>query len=193
MLRLIAISILASLFTISANAKDKRLESYVDEMTKAQEFCYAVSAMASVSVNLRNEGQSREEQLSRKKLKLTEGEYRLVEDIINQIYEKSLTDPSSIASDSHQACMEIKGFAKHFYPGALKACPLVGIMVSEVSTLKVSGKTDEETDELLGERYKNIKTTSGKSVLGVARESTSQSNGLFEYTMCMILGIAPTK
>jgi|JI10StandDraft_1071094.scaffolds.fasta_scaffold702148_1 hypothetical protein len=193
MIRSIATLFFTSLVAISANAKDKSIDAFVTEMTKANEFCYSVSAMASVSVNLRNEGDSLENQLARKKEKLTEGEYNLVESIVKQIYEKDLTDPSKVASDSHQACIEIKGFAKYYYPKAIEVCPLVGIMVAEVSSLKAAGKTEQEIDELLGARYKDIKTTSGKSVLGVAKQYATQNSGLFEYKMCMIVGMAPSK
>lgn len=158
------------------------------------QYCYALSSMAHATVLRKNEGLTLDDQLQRrqKQLGVASTEYKLIEDVTRQIYEKDVRDVLPVLADVHRSCLEAKGIARYFVDPAIRLCPAMGTMVTEVSALRRRGASAEQVAGVLGERYGELpKRYSGglEKLIAKYKEDTPPDNGSFDYTLCIIRGM----
>jgi hypothetical protein len=159
------------------------------------QYCYALSAMAQVTVQRKNEGLTLDDQLQRrqKQLGAASAEYKLMEDVTRQIYEKDVRDVLPVLADVHHSCLDAKGIAGYYTDTAIRTCPAIGTMINEVSALRRRGASAEQVAGALGERYGELpKRYDGglEKLIAKYKENTPPDNGTFDYTLCMIRGMA---
>lgn len=169
-------------------------QEQLQQLLKDQEYCYGLSAMARMTVVQRNAGSSLEEQMARRQTSLgaDSNEYKLVESVAQQIYDKDLRDPLPVAADAHRACLQGKGLVPSFTERAVRNCPAVGFMVSEVAAARLRGATVEQVKALIGDRYGALAQRYEGGVEKLAakyNEASKPDAGNTDYTMCMILGM----
>jgi hypothetical protein len=159
-----------------------------------QRYCYGLASLAHVTVLRRNEGLTLEDQLQRRQRQLGEDstEYKLMEDITRQIYNQDLRDPVPVLVSTHRSCLDGRGIAARFSDDAIRSCPMIGAMVSEVSALRRKGVGTDKIAEVLGERYGTLPKTYGGGLEKLAakyNESSKPDSGAFDYSLCMVLGM----
>lgn len=175
---------------VSAKASDPEMEKMLND----QEFCYTLASLANSTVNNRNSGETQEEQLDRRKSLLGENspQYLLLQDITKQIYEKDLKNPIDVSAGIHASCLDIKGYTNKFTRKAIRTCPIVGEMVTEVAVARKKGATVEQVALLLGDRYGELPKTYGGGINKLAAKYSEESKpdvGLVDYLTCMIFGM----
>lgn len=176
----------------SASAADQADKAKVDKLLKDVDFCYGVSALAASTVQLRNQGQTKDEQLERRKTSLSDGQYALVADITEQVYAKDLRDVFVVAGDTNADCLRAKDQGQAFTPKGLKGCPQIGLMKAEVDAMRRRGVSANDTVAALKERYGGIRTALGESLKDMARsepKGDQPDSGAFENQMCMIVSM----
>lgn len=189
----LSLLVLGASMALSAGAQTP--DPAIRKMLDDQEYCFAISGMANMSVLWRNSGRTLEEQLERRKKSLGEStpEYALVQDITKQIYEKDIRDTKAAVADTHASCLDAKGHTNKFTQKAIRSCPLVGLMVGEVSALRKRGVSVEQIASVLGDRYGELPKTYEGGLEKLAAKYTEDSkpqNGSFDYLTCMVLGMA---
>lgn len=165
---------------------------HVERQLKEIEYCYAVSVLGASTVQLRNQGQALDEQLARRRASLDDAQYALVADVARRVYDDDLADPLAVAGATNAACLQARGQHRAFAPAGQKYCPRVGLMVSEVDRMRRAGRTADETVEALEDRYGNVRTALGESLVQVAakaRTGDTPDSGVLEHRLCMILAI----
>jgi hypothetical protein len=171
---------------------DQAAKEKAKQLLKDVDFCYAVSALAASTVQLRNQGQTQEEQLARRKASLDEGQYALIADITAQVYAKDLRDLFVVAGDTNASCLDAKDHGKSFVLSGQKACPKVGLMRAEVDAMRRRGTSAKETVAALKERYAGVHTALHESLKDIAGEEPKgdvPDTGAFDNQMCMILAM----
>jgi hypothetical protein len=193
-LRFITVVLLFSPLLASAQAQKPDSKKLYEDA----QYCYALSAMAQVTVLRKHEGLTLDDQLQRrqKQLGAASTEYKLMEDVTRQIYEKDVRDVLPVLADVHRSCLDAKGIAGHFTDTAIRACPAIGAMVNEVSALRRRGASAEQAAGVLGERYGELpKRYDGglEKLMAKYKENTPPDNGTFDYTLCMIRGVTASQ
>ena len=182
---------MAAIPALAADA-DKADADRTAQRLKDVDFCYGVSALAASTVQLRNQGQTQEAQLERRKASLGEGEYTLIADITTQVYAKDLRDLFVVAGDTNADCLRAKGHERAFTRPGQKQCPKIGLMKAEVDAMRRRGVSAEETIAALKDRYAGIRTALGESLEETARaepQGDKADSGAFENQMCMIVSL----
>lgn len=195
-MRKVVICILVGCMTampVVATGADKADADKAAQLLKDVDFCYGVSALAASTVQLRNQGQTQEAQLERRKASLSEGEYTLVADITAQVYEKDLRDPFVVAGDTNADCLRARNLERSFNRAGQKQCPKIGLMKAEVDGMRRRGTSADETIAALKDRYKGTRTALGETLETIARaepKGDQPDSGAFENQMCMILAMS---
>lgn len=156
------------------------------------DFCYGVSALAASTVQLRNQGQTQETQMERRKATLSEAEYALILDVSNQVYTKDLRDVFAVAGDTNAGCLAARNHESAFKKAGQQHCPRVGLMKAEVDAMRRDGKSAEETIAALKGRYAGVRSALGDSLEAMASAQPKgdvADTGAFENQMCMILAM----
>jgi hypothetical protein len=158
------------------------------------QYCYALSAMAQVTVLRKNEGLTLDEQLQRRQRQLgaASTEYKLMEDVTRQIYEKDVRDVLPVLADVHRSCLQAKDAAAYYSDAAIRTCPAVGAMINEVSALRRRGASAEQVAGVLGDRYGELprRYEGGlEKLVAKYKENTPPDTGAVDYAMCMIRGM----
>lgn len=175
-----------------AAGADQTTEEKAKQLLKDVDFCYAVSALAASTVQLRNQGQAQEEQLARRKASLEEGQYTLIADITAQVYAKDLRDLFVVAGDTNASCLDAKDQGQSFSLAGQKECPRVGLMRAEVDAMRRRGTSAKETVAALKDRYAGVRTALHESLEDIAAEEPkgdAPDTGAFDNQMCMILAM----
>ena len=175
-----------------AAGADQATDEKAKQVLKDVDFCYGVSALAASTVQLRNQGQTQEEQLARRKASLSEGEYALVADITAQVLGVNLRDPFAVAGDTNADCLKAKHQGETFTLAGQKACPKIGLMRAEVDAMRRAGTSGKDTVKALKERYGNTRTALGESLKDIAGEEPKGDKpdvGAFDNQMCMIVSM----
>lgn len=175
-----------------AAGADKATEEKTMQLLKDVDFCYGVSALAASTVQLRNQGQTQEEQLERRKASLGEAEYALIADITAQVYAKDLRDVFVVAGDTNASCLDAKDHGRAFRPAGQRQCPKVGLMKAEVDAMRRRGTSADDTIAALKGRYAGVRTALRESLEDIARaEPTGDKaeTGAFENQTCLILSM----
>ena len=178
--------------SLSATAADAADKEKIDKLLKDVDFCYGVSALAASTVQLRNQGQTKDAQLERRKASLSDGQYALIADITEQVYAKDLRDVFVAAGDTNADCLWAKEHGEAFTRQGQKGCPQIGLMKAEVDAMRRRGVSADETVAALKERYGRIRTALGESLKDVARaepKGDQPDSGAFENQMCMIVSM----
>ena len=171
---------------------DPAADAKIKQQLEDVDFCYAVSALAASTVQLRNQGQTQEEQLARRKASLDEGQYALIADITAQVYAKDLRDLFVVAGDTNADCLRAKGQDAAFTPAGQKGCPRVGMMRAEVNAMRRGGASAKDTVAALKDRYGGVRTALNESLKDIAREEPKADKpdiGAFDNQMCMIISM----
>lgn len=168
------------------------------KLIQEQKYCYGLSALANLSVLQRNAGKSYDDQMGRRQESLGMGspEYKMVEGITKQIYDKDLRDPIEVIVSTHRSCLQTAGIAKYYAEQAIQACPVVGALVAEVSAARRRGATVEQVVSLVGTRYAGLeKSYEGgiEKLAGKYSESSKPNDGSDDHMLCMLAGMALAK
>lgn len=177
---------------VLAAGADQATDAQAKQVLADVDFCYGVSALAASTVQLRNQGQTQEEQLARRKASLGEGEYALIADITAQVYAKDLRDVFVVAGDTNADCLKARNQDGTFTLPGQKACPKVGLMRAEVDAMRRKGTSAKDTVAALKERYAGVRTALQESLEDMAREEPkgdAPDAGAFDNQMCMILAM----
>lgn len=185
---------LGLVLALSAGLSAAQTPEQINKMEQDRQYCYGLAGMANMTVQNRNAGHTLDEQLERrqKTLGASSAEYKLVDEVTRQVYDKDLREPLPVAADTHRTCLAAKGSARFYSDRALRSCPAIGLMVAEISAARRRGATIEQTVTLVGDRYGPIaKSYSGgaEKIAAKHSESSAPDNGSFDYLTCMILGM----
>lgn len=165
----------------------------VPSVMRDQEYCYGLATMANLTVLQRNAGKTREEQMERRKRTLGADtpEYKLVDDIARQVYEKNVTDPLAAAADAHKSCLNARGIGAGVTEKAIQLCPALGMMVADIAVARMRGASIEQVTAFLGDRYGTLPRTYQGGVEKIAARYPAggkTETGYRDYAMCMASG-----
>lgn len=190
----LARALLSLTLAVAGGAVLAQTPEQTKKMLDDQEYCYGLAAMAHMTVLQRNDGRTLDEQLERRRKSLgaDSTEFKLVEDVARQVYDKDLRNSLIVAADTHGSCLQAKRLTPSFNERAVRSCPAVGLLVAEVSEARRRGASVEQVVTLVGDRYGTLGKRYKGGVEKLAANYTEASPadaGNTDYIMCMVLGM----
>jgi hypothetical protein len=168
--------------------------SPTDDVPGNLTYCYRLGNLAKLTVLNKIDGKTLEEQMAKREVTLGKdsSQYKLIEDVAKQIYEKNLDNPMQALVETNGSCLKAKELFHYFSDQAANSCPKEGSMIAEVSTFKGKGASIDQIKESLGNRYGDMPLTYRGGLdkwLSKPDATNPKDDGSVDYMLCMVGGM----